>query len=92
MTALELRGRPASTVAGLTRSLERARLVNISLREQLRAERSESRAFAGRMLAEVANVKRGLLSVNGDGAIEQAANAIGYAAARHLRQRSSSVL
>lgn len=79
------RGRPS--VASLMRSLERARLVNTSLREQLRAERSEARTFAGRVVLEVANVKRGLLSPDGDIAIDQAANALGYAAARHIRQR-----
>lgn len=84
-------GRPASTTAGLTRSLERARLVNVSLREQLHAERREGIEFAEHVRADAADIRRALLADRWDIA-EQAANAIGYRAARHLRQRSSSVL
>jgi hypothetical protein len=84
-------GRPATTVAGLTRALERARLVNVSLREQLHAEQREG-----------SDLRRGRAPRGGQrpprpaadrwDLAEQAANAIGYRAARHLRQRSSGVL
>jgi H2-forming N5,N10-methylenetetrahydromethanopterin dehydrogenase-like enzyme len=84
-------GRPATTVAGLTRALERARLVNVSLREQLHAEQREGSDLAEAVRLEAANVRRALLADRWDLA-EQAANAIGYRAARHLRQRSSGVL
>lgn len=93
MTALALnafdvdrgRGRPSN--AELTRSLERARLVNISLREQLRVERREGVELATgirrRGLRTSALIEAGLL-------VEARHESLGMAAAadRHVRQRS----
>jgi hypothetical protein len=87
----EARGRGRPSNAELTRSLERARLVNVSLREQLHAEQREGCELAEAARLEAANIRRALLADRWDLA-EQAANAIGYRAARHLRQRSSGVL
>lgn len=87
--ALSPRGRPS--VTRLQEELGRARLVNVSLREQLHAERREGVAFAERVRSEVVALRRGLVLDRAD-LVEQSANAIGYAAARHLRQRAGAHL
>lgn len=88
----EARGRPASTVTGLTRSLERARLVNVELRSKLRVERIESATFAEHVRQIAAGpLARGVLLDRSD-LIESARVELGYRAARRLAQLGSVVL
>lgn len=87
-----VRGRPVTTVAGLSRSLERARLVNVELRSQLRVERIESLEFAEhvrRIAGE--DLKRAVLLERADLA-EAARNELGYRAARRVAQLGSVTL
>lgn len=93
MTALALdtfdidrgRGRPSN--ADLTRSLERARLVNISLREQLRAERAEGRDLAAHVRSR--SLRTSFL-VQAELLVEAHQEAVSTAAIadRFIRQRS----
>lgn len=87
MTAvLDLRGRPATTPEGMERSLERARLINVSLREQLRTERAESRDFAAGVRQRALRLS---FLVAADLLVEanHEAYAIAAASDRHIRQR-----
>lgn len=87
----DLRGRGRPSNAELSRSLERARLVNVSLRERLRAEELEHAAFAEAVRVDLVSLRRGILLGRED-LVDQAASAIGYRAARHARQRSGFAL
>lgn len=78
-------GRPATTVAGLSRSLERARLVNADLRSRLLAELQESAAFATEARARALRVHLATTAERPDLAAHNAA-AIVTAADRRLRQ------
>ncbi len=84
------RGRPATTVAGLTRALDRARLVNVELRSQMRVERIESAEFAEhvRRIATV-DLKRGV-ELGREDLVDQARNELGYRAGRRLAQLASA--
>lgn len=83
------RGRPSN--ADLTRSLERARLVNISLREQLRAEQLEGRELAERVRREALRIAHEV-TVGDLVEAHRVAMTLGAAGDRFLRQRSSGVL
>lgn len=80
-----VRGRPVTTVAGLTRSLERARLVNVDLRSRLLADRLESDAFATEVRARALRVHLATTAERPDLAAHEA-GAIVVAADRRLRQ------
>lgn len=80
-----LRGRPATTVAGLQRSLERAREVNVGLRLELQVERAEARFFAELVRDAAAELRRAAVLERVD-VVDQQANRLGYAAARRLQQ------
>jgi hypothetical protein len=84
-------GRPATTVSGLTRSLERSRLVNASLREQLRAERLEALELATEARARAHRMHLATVAERPDLALHEA-GAIVTVADRFLRQRSGGVL
>jgi hypothetical protein len=83
------RGRPSN--ADLAEDLGRARAVNMSLREQLHVERRASIELAELVRETVVALHRGRI-LERDDILEQATNAIGYAAARHLHQRSGGAL
>lgn len=80
-----VRGRPATTVAGLSRSLERARDVNIGLRLELQAERTESRAFAEQVRESAGELHRAAVLERID-VVDQVASRLGYAAGRRIQQ------
>lgn len=84
-------GRPVSTLAGAQRSLERARLVNLSLREQLRAERAEGAELATTVRQRALRMHYAVQADLGELALHEA-SAIAAAADRFLRQRSSGAL
>lgn len=86
-----VRGRPVTTVAGLARSLERARLVNADLRSRLLVEHRESAAFATEARAHALRVHLATTAERPDLAAHEAA-AIVTAADRRLRQLGSVVL
>lgn len=78
-------GRPS--VPRLQASLERARLVNVSLREQLRAERLEGRELATEVRARAHRMHLATVADRPDLALHEA-GAVVAAADRFLRQRS----
>lgn len=85
-----VRGRPS--IAGLTESLGKARSVNVTLREELRAHLRESAAFAEDVRAHANRVwlattgERPDLAAHEAAAIVMAADAMMDAADRRLRQ------
>lgn len=87
--AIRGRGRPSN--AELTRALGRARLVNVSLREQLHVEQREGRDLAERVRQ---SALRARYHVQAELLVEALddASSIAAAADRYLRQRSTGVL
>ncbi len=84
--AFAVDGRPS--VPSLQRSLERARLVNVSLREQLRAERAGTTEFAANVRQRALRMHYAVTADLGSLALHEA-SAIAAAADRHLRQGRS---
>lgn len=80
-----VQGRPATTVAGLSRSLERARLVNADLRSRLLAERRDSMDFAVDVRARARRVHMATVADRADLALHEA-SAVVSAADRRIRQ------
>lgn len=79
------RGRPATTVTGLVRSLERARIVNADLRSRMAADTRESALFATEARARALRVHLATTAERPDLAAHEA-SAIVAAADRRLRQ------
>jgi hypothetical protein len=81
-------GRPATTVAGLSRQLERARQENADLRLELLIQRDESLAFAERVRTGVDRIIRAS-TAGSDMAVVNEAGALGYRATRRIAQLGS---
>lgn len=85
------RGRPASTVAGLTRSLERSRAVNHDLRSRFRAHLHDEQEFASEVRAHAHRIHLATVADRPDLALHEG-GAIVAAADRRLRQIGSVTL
>lgn len=86
-----VRGRPVTTVAGLTRSLERSRTVNHDLRSRLRAELREDYEFATEVRARARRIHLAVAADRPDLALHEG-GALVAAAERRLAQLGSVVL
>jgi hypothetical protein len=86
-----VRGRPATTVAGLTRSLERSRLVNHDLRSRFRSHLRDEYDFATEVRARAHRIHLAIVADRPDLALHEG-GAIVAAADRRIRQLGSVVL
>jgi hypothetical protein len=85
------RGRPATTVAGLSRSLERSRLVNHDLRSRMRAEIVADTTYVEDVRARAYRIHLAITADRPDLALHEA-SAIVVASDRRLTQLGSVIL
>lgn len=84
-------GRPPTTARGLTRALERARLRNLALTEDLTARHAEDLAFAERVRMSADRLVAAAAAGSRTAVVNEAGR-LGYLADRRIRQLGPVVL